>query len=201
MLKLNWMRMTALGLTCALALSLNGCETYGEAAGLGAAVGAVGGAVIGHQSGHALEGAAIGAALGGATGAVAHKIKSNRQREAAETAAAYNYQPAQGEMLRFEGAQVMPKNARPGDMIEGRVQYALLGSGGGVQVQESRLLLRNGQVIAELSSETLTRTDGTWSSSQNFRLPNNQGPGLYTLETRVRTAKSSISGQDSSVVD
>lgn len=201
MRKSHWLKLTSLGMACALGFSLNGCQSYGEAAGLGAAVGAVGGAIIGHQSGHALEGAAVGAALGGATGAVAHKIKSNRQREAAETAVAYNYQPAQGEMLRFEGAQVMPKNARPGDMIEGRVQYALLGAGAGVQVQESRLLIRNGQVIAELSSESLTRTDGTWSSSQSFRLPNNQGPGVYTLETRVRTAKSSISGQDNFVVD
>lgn len=199
--KKRWSQTIAVALTLSLGASMTGCQSYGEAAGLGAAVGAVGGAIIGHQSGHALEGAAIGAAVGGAAGAVAHKIKSNKQREAAETQAAYNYQPAQGEMLRFEGAQVMPKSVRPGDMIEGRIQYAIMGTGAGVSVQESRLLIRDGRVVAELSNETLTRTDGTWSSSQNFRLPNNQGPGLYTLETRVRTSKSSISGQDTFVIE
>jgi len=188
-------RIATVCIALAMAVGMSGCETTGGAAGAGAGIGALAGAVIGHQSGHALEGAAIGAAVGAASGAVAHKIRSNRARDAQETAAQYNYEPAQGETLRFEGAEVFPATTRPGEMIESQIQYALLGTGGGVQVTETRRMLQDGRLIAELSSEGFTRGDGTWVSSQNFRLPNNQAPGGYQIETEVRTAKSRISGR------
>lgn len=194
-------RVFSLCLCGALSLSIAGCETYGQGAGLGAAIGAGAGAIIGHQSGHALEGAAIGAALGGLAGVVAHDIKVNRQRDAAETAQSYNYQPAQGEVLRFEGAEVLPASVRPGEMIQGRITYALLGTGAGVQVREARLLMRGSETIAELSNQTFTRTDSTWASTQDFRLPSNLAPGVYTLETRVQTAQSSISGRAQFLVE
>ncbi|MBI1320379.1 MAG: hypothetical protein GC168_15740 [Candidatus Hydrogenedens sp.] len=193
---LSMKRVAALAAALAIGVGMSGCETTGGAAGAGAGIGALAGAVIGHQSGHALEGAAIGAAVGAASGAVAHDIRSKRARSEQETAEAYNYQPSQGETLRFEGAEVMPASVRPGEMIESRVTYALLGTGGGVQVTETRRMMgQDGRLIAELSSEGFTRGDGTWVSSQNFRLPNNQAPGSYQIETEVRTAKSRISGR------
>jgi hypothetical protein len=200
-----WKKMTkqfaACAMACAVGVGMTGCETYGQGAGLGAGVGAAAGAIIGHQSGHALEGAAIGAALGGLTGLVAHDIKARKQREAAETAQEYNYEPAQGEMLRYEGAEVIPNAARPDEMIQSSVTYALLGAGAGVQVQEARVLMRGSEQIAELSNQSFTRTDGTWRSTQDFRLPNNLTRGNYTIETRVRTAKSSVSGRANFYVD
>lgn len=177
-----------------------GCETYGQAGGLGAAVGAGAGAIIGHQSGHALEGAAIGALVGGITGLIAHDIKVRRARSREETVAAYNYQPTQGEMLTFERAEVLPRTVRPGETIEGSIQYALLGVGAGVQVTEMRTLLRGDQVMADLSTQNFNRTEGTWVSSQEFRLPGDIQPGNYTLVTSVRTAQSAISGRASFTV-
>lgn len=195
-------KMKALSLLtmAALAISMVGCETYGQAGGLGAALGAGAGAVIGHQSGHALEGAAIGALVGGITGLIAHDIKARRARTREETMAAYNYQPAQGEMLTFERAEVLPMTVRPGETIEGSIQYALLGVGGGVQVSEMRTLLRGDQVLADLSTKNFNRTEGTWVSSQEFRLPGDLQPGHYTLVTSVRTAQSAISGRASFTV-
>ncbi|MCX8064789.1 MAG: glycine zipper family protein [Candidatus Hydrogenedentes bacterium] len=178
-----------------------GCQTYGEAAGLGAAVGSVAGAVIGHQSGHALEGAAVGAVLGGLAGLVAHDIKVRQAKSAQQTAAEYNYQASQGEKLLFERAEVLPPTTTPGNMIESTIQYALLGTGSGVQVTESRTLVKGNQVIAELSTSTMTRTDGTWVSSQQFRLPPNLTPGEYSILTRVTTRLSSISGSASFIVN
>ncbi|HOK08230.1 MAG TPA: glycine zipper domain-containing protein [Candidatus Hydrogenedens sp.] len=179
-----------------------GCQTYGEAAGLGAALGGATGAIIGHQSGHALEGAAIGAVLGGITGLVAHDIKARRAKSAEETAKEYNYQPTQGEKLLFERTEVLPNVITPGNKIEATIQYALLGTGpGGVNVTESRTLLQGERVIAELSSSTVNRGDGTWVSSQEFRLPSNLAPGQYSILTRVSTKLSSISGSASFVVD
>jgi len=178
----------------AMVIGMAGCESYGQAAGLGAGIGAASGAVIGHQSGRALEGAAIGAAVGAAAGAVAHDIKVRRQRTREETMAAYNYQPAQGEMLTFEQTDIMPRTARPGELVETSVQYALLGTGGGTQVTEQRVLMRGEQVLAELSTKNFTRDDGTWVSTQPVRLSNNMSPGNYTIRTRVTTAQSAISG-------
>ncbi len=193
------MKLSVKVLSCALVLcvvvALAGCETYGQAGGLGAALGGAAGAVIGHQSGHAVEGALIGAAVGGATGLIAHDIKAKKAKNREQTAAEYNYQPAQGEEMLFERTEVLPKTVRAGEMIEGTIQYALLGAGGGVQVNETRTLMRGDKVIADLSAKNFTRDDGTWVSTQQFRLPADQQPGEYTLLTTARTAQSAISGR------
>ena len=159
------------------------------------------GAVIGHQSGHALEGAAVGAVLGGLAGLIAHDVKVRQSKSAQQTAFEYNYQPSQGERLLFERTEVLPPTVTPGNMIEATVQYALLGTGSGVQVTESRTLMRGNQVVSELSTTTMTRTDGTWVSSQQFRLPPNLPPGEYSILTRVTTRLSSISGSASFIVN
>lgn len=188
-------------LSLALAL-LPGCETTGGAAGTGAAIGAGIGAVIGHQSGHALEGAAIGAAVGAGAGAIAHReIKARQARNAQETAAAYNYAAVQGEKLVFEQSTVMPAAGRPGSMLTASTQYALLGAGPGVEVTETRSLLRGEQVIADIASSSITRTDATWVSEQEFRIPTNLSPGVYTILTRVSTRRSAISGRANFTVE
>ncbi|HOV33015.1 MAG TPA: glycine zipper domain-containing protein [Candidatus Hydrogenedens sp.] len=179
----------------------SGCQTYGEAGGLGAALGAATGAIIGNQSGHALEGAAIGGVLGGIAGLVAHDIKAQKAKSAKETEQQYNYQAAQGERLTFERAEVLPNVVIPGDTIETIIQYALLGAGSGTNVTETRSLIRGDQVVADLSSSSFTRNDGTWVSSQEFRLPPNLAPGQYTLLFRVSTNLSSISGRANFIVD
>lgn len=200
------MRKTGVFVVCVwmvgVALALSGCETYGGSAGAGALIGAGVGAVIGHQSGHAGEGALIGAAVGGLTGIVAKDIQVKRQRSRAETAAEYNYEPAQGEMLTFEHARVQPSPVARGHMAEGTIEYALLGTGSnGVQVRETRTLKRGNEVIAEISSKSFTRTDGTWASSQQFRIGRDLAPGEYVLVQKIATAESAISGSAKFVVN
>ncbi|MCF6286529.1 MAG: glycine zipper domain-containing protein [Candidatus Hydrogenedentes bacterium] len=185
--------MTGL-LACCLLLSLVGCQTYGEAGGLGAALGAGAGAIIGNQSGHAMAGALIGAALGGLTGIIAHDIKARKAKDRQQTVEAYNYQPSQGEVLRLEESVVSPNVTSAGSMIEATLQYAIIGTGGGTQVKETRRLLRGERVIGELSSKSFTRQDGTWVTTQQFKLPSNLKPGRYSLIQKVETGKSSIFG-------
>jgi len=183
------------GLAVCVVLSAAGCQTYGEAGALGAALGAGTGAIIGHQSGHAGEGAVIGAVLGGLVGLVAHDIKVQKMRSQQETAQAYHYHASEGEVLNFEETGVIPLSVRPGEAIASSIQYALLGTGAGVRVSETRSLLRGEQVMADLSTKNFTRSDGTWVSTQEFRLPANLQPGEYTLLTRVRTNQSAISAR------
>ena len=192
----TWMKV----LSCTLVLSMAavgivGCQTYGEAAGLGGGLGAGAGAIIGHQSGHTVEGALIGGALGALTGLIVHDIKVKQARSREQTAQAYNYQPTQGEMLTMERTEVLPPSVRPGEEISATIQYALLGTGPGVQVSEQRTLMMGDRVISDISTQSFTRQDGTWVSTLPFRLPGNLQPGQYTLATTVRTARSAISGR------
>lgn len=176
------------------ALILSGCKTYGESAALSGAGGAGVGAIIGHQSGHQGEGAIIGAVLGAVTGLVAHDIKARRTQDSRATAGRYGYDPQLGEMLQLEDAQVYPRLVKPGNMAEATVQYALLGvPGRGVDVRETRTLRRGEEVIAELSSKTFKRTEGTWVSTLPFRVSEDLEPGEYTMTQVVQTAQSRIS--------
>lgn len=184
-------KVTAIALCAAL---FAGCQTYGQGGALGAGLGAGAGAAIGSTRGKALEGALIGAVAGAAVGLIGHDIKARRAKSQEQTAREYQYEPAQGEMLTWENGLVQPQNARPGEMVTATAQYALLGSGGGVQVTESRRLYQGDRMIAEVSTRNFTRTDGTWASEQNIRVPNNLGPGHYSIRTEITTKKSRISG-------
>jgi len=179
--------------TC-LMLTLIGCETTGQSAGLGATIGGVAGAIIGHQSGHALEGAAIGAAAGGLTGWFVHDVKADRAKSREQTVQTYNYQPNQGEVLSIEEYFVSPDVVSPGSTVTASLQYALIGSTGNTQVVETRRLLRGQQLISDISSKTFTRQDGTWITTQQVKLPSNLKPGQYSLVQKVQTDKSTIFG-------
>jgi hypothetical protein len=176
-----------------------GCQSYGEAAGLGGVLGAGAGAIIGNQSGHAIEGALIGGALGAVTGLIVHDIKAKKQKSREATAQQYNYQPSQGEMLTLESSQAMPSTVVRGNLIEASIQYALLGAGS-TQVTETRSVNRGSQVVAEVSSKTFTREDGTWVSTQQFKIPENFEPGVYTVYQVVQTPQSRIMGSSSFTV-
>lgn len=181
-------------------LFLPGCASYGGAGLVGAALGAGAGALIGKQSGHAGRGALIGAAVGGLTAVAVHDIVARKTKDAETTMAEYNYTPAQGEMMTFELARVEPGVIRRGSMAEASFQYVLLGTGTGVPVTETRTLLRNGETIAQLSSKTYTRNDGTWVSTQPFRVSDGLETGEYTLYQTAKTAKSEISGSTKFIV-
>lgn len=185
-------KLPAVLLCCALAVV--GCESYGGAGLAGAALGAGAGAIIGHQSGHAGQGALIGAAVGGLTGLAVHDVVATKKKDGTTTSEEYRYEPAQGEMLTFEEASVLPSSVQRGTMAEATIQYALLGTGSGIAVTETRVLKRGTEVLAQLSSKTYTRNDGTWVSSQQFRVSERLQPGEYVVEQTVRTAQSVISG-------
>lgn len=175
--------------------ALTGCESYGKSAGLGAALGAGAGALIADD--HRVGGALVGAVAGAAAGLVVKDIKETRARKARDaqaTAETYSYTPSQGQSMVFENSQVLPSVVRRGNMVEASMQYALLGSPGGTDVTETRSLMRGDREISQVSSQMFTRTDGTWVSTQQFRIPQDLTPGEYTLMQRAYTARSSVSG-------
>jgi hypothetical protein len=179
---------------------MTGCQTAGGSAAAGGGIGAGLGAIIGHQSGHAGEGALIGLGVGALTGLIVHDVKARRQRTAQETAQQYEYTPAQGQRLTFEHARVEPYRTYRGERVEATAQFALLGAGPGVQLTESWILRDDRQEIAQLSSYTQTREDGTWVSTLPFRVPENLAPGNYYIAYHAQTSQAGISGRADFVV-
>jgi hypothetical protein len=187
-------RWIAGALACCLIITMTGCQTHGEAAGLGAVIGGTAGAIIGHQSGNAAEGALIGAALGGLTGLIVHDVKARKAKDRQQTIETYDYEPSHGEVLSLEESIVTPDVALAGSTVKASLQYAIIGASSGTRVKETRRLLRGEKVISELSSKTFTRQDGTWVTTQQFKLPKNLRPGQYSLIQKVETQDSTIFG-------
>jgi hypothetical protein len=184
---------TCIALLALVSPSLTGCQTYGESAATGGLLGSALGAIIGHQSGHQGEGAIIGAVLGGMTGLVVHDVQAQQTRGGAETAEEYGYEARQGEVLELEYARVLPSVVARGNMVEATVQYALVTHEHAADVKETRVLRRDGKVVAELSTKHFTRASGSWVTTLPFRVPRDLAPGEYELVQTVRTAESSIS--------
>ena len=179
--------MIGIALLLSVALIAVGCETMGESAGLGGALGAGAGAIIGHQSGHTVEGALIGAAVGALAGIVVHDIKAHQVRNAQQTAAQYNYAPAQGVKIVGESGACSPGVIRPGGTVTTSVQYAVLGAPpSGINITETRTLRQNGRIIKQVSSRDFMRTDGTWESTQEINFPANTPPGTYEVSQSIR---------------
>lgn len=192
----------------AIVVAFTGCETTGESAGLGALIGAGAGAIIGADSGEAGAGAIIGALVGAAGGAIAHDVRETRaekRRTAAETYERYKYEPidpvttttttpSRGLSLVFEDATVVPPSMRRGGMVEGTMQYAVLGAGAGKEVIETRIVKMGQEIVSQVSSKSFMRNDGTWVSRQEFRIPESWAPGEYTLEQVVQSEDTWISG-------
>jgi hypothetical protein len=176
---------------------LTGCASNREAGGLGAVIGGVAGAVIGHQSGRGAEGAVIGAAIGGLSGLAIRDVKETNARkraDAATTAQQYNYRPAEGLSLSFEDGTISPGTVPRGTFVEASMQYALLGSGVGKQITETRIIKKDDEVVSQISSKKFTRNDGTWVSNQQFKVPDSWTPGEYVLEQTVETIDSTVFG-------
>ena len=182
------------------AMPMMGCETAGGSAGAGAATGAALGGLIGAGSGNALEGALIGAAAGALAGWIIYDVKARKTKEAQTTAAEYNWEPQAGTLLQLESADVVPQVVQRGNVAEATIQYALLGTGAGTEVIETRTLQRGAEVIGTLSQKSYTRNDGTWVSSQQFKVAPNLSPGTYTLVQTVQTSTETINSTTDFIV-
>lgn len=184
----------------AMPLMTTGCETAGGSAGTGAAAGAAVGGLIGAGSGNVLEGALIGAAAGALAGWIIYDVKARKSKEATATAAEYNWEPQQGTVLQLESADVIPQVVQRGNVAEATIQYALLGTGAGTEVVETRTLQRGSEIIGTLSQKSYTRNDGTWVSSQQFKVASNLAPGTYTLVQTVQSPTQTINSTTDFIV-
>ena len=164
-----------------------GCATMEGSAGSGALIGGLAGGIIGNQSGRAIEGALIGALAGAVAGAIIHDVRDRRTRSAQQTYEQYDYQPSQGLNMNIEGSRVNPSRVPAGNKVEGSVDYAVMGSGNGVNVREQFVLMKGNDVIGEVYSGETPRTDGTFNKSVDIEFPDDTPPGTYRLAHTVTT--------------
>ncbi len=162
-------------------------------AGIGAATGAVAGALLGAKGAKtemAILGGLAGALAGGAIGHYAYDQKRTKD----ETAKKYNYSSSQGNLIRIEDFSVVPATAKPGDTIELKITYALLGVGAGkeVNISEIREIRYEGEIFGK-PQVNVSRADGTYVSSIPVTLPNDAKKGKYTVITTVQSPYASDS--------
>lgn len=181
---------TGVSMMVCLGLALAGCETAGGSAGTGALVGGALGAIIGNQSGHAGEGALIGAALGGLAGWGIHAARNRQLKNAQQTYQDYNYKNDDGFKLDMRGASVSPGTVAPGQSVTTKYEYATMGTGNGVDIEQRRVLKKNNEQLVELEREVISRTDGTWESEMEFGVPKNATPGTYVVSHGVKAGNS-----------
>jgi len=155
-------------------------------AGAGAATGAVAGALLGSKGSKtemALLGGLLGALAGGAIGHYAYDQKRTKE----ETAQKYNYKPSEGTVLRIEDVSVVPSMAKPGDKVDMKMTYAVLGVAAGkeLEISEIREIRYQGELYGKPEIQ-VTRDDGTYSSSIPLTLPNDAKKGKYTITMTVK---------------
>jgi len=166
-------------------------------AGIGAVTGAVAGTLLGAKGAKtemAILGGLAGALAGGAIGHYAYDQKRTKD----ETAKKYNYNSSQGNVIRIEDFSVVPATAGPGDTIELKMTYALLGVGAGkeVNISEIREIRYEGEIFGK-PQVNVSRADGTYVSTIPVTLPNDAKKGKYNVITTVQSPYASDSKETS----
>ena len=181
-----------------------GCTTFGEehkgaatGAGVGAATGAVAGALLGSKGAKtemAILGALVGALAGGAIGHYAYDQKRTNE----ETAKKYNYNSSQGKILRIEDVSIVPSSARPGETVQMKMTYALLGIGSGkeAEITEVREIRYQDELYGK-PQVNVSRGDGTYVSSVPITLPQDAKKGKYSVISTVQSSYGSDSKETS----
>ncbi len=190
------------------ATTLVGCQTRGEAAGLGALIGAGAGALIGDNSGMAGEGAIFGAAAGAIAGMAIQDEKELRENETYGGTEVEGPRPRPRprppveprpepvdlatETLVLSDVAVLPSKVRRGNMVEVSIQYEVMGTNRGLRLTETRSLMQDGEVIETFASRVIVRGSGTWVSPQQFRISERLDPGEYTILQTVESRNARI---------
>jgi hypothetical protein len=156
-------------------------------AGIGAATGAVAGALLGSK-GAKTEMAILGGLAGALAGGLIGHYAYDQKRTKDETAQKYNYNASQGALLRIEDVSVVPATAKPGDTVEMKMTYALLGVGSGKEaaLTETREIRYEGEMYGK-PQINVSRADGTYVTSVPITLPNDAKKGKYSVISTVQS--------------
>jgi hypothetical protein len=144
------------------------------------------------------EKAVLGGVIGALGGGLIGKYSYEKKKSKEDTAGKYNYKPWQGVMAKIESASAAPQNVRPGQKVELKMTYALLGAPGGefLDVSETREIKYQGKTFSK-PKMFVSREDGTYSSTIPITVPSTAKKGRYTVIMTVKAQKASDSRQAS----
>jgi hypothetical protein len=180
---------------------LAGCATDGtydpgRSAGAGAlggaATGAAIGSIIGAATGHAGTGAWVGAAAGGVAGAVGGYLyaehRNSQARSSQAATQAYNYTPAQGNVVSIDRVDANPSTVRPGQQVQLGMTYTILTPDNNpVAVTLVREVRFGGSTVGQPYQTTVSNANGTFTDQVAYTLPGNATRGTYTVTSRINS--------------
>jgi hypothetical protein len=189
-------------LICIFIGSLAGCATNGtydpgRSAGAGAlggaATGAAVGSIIGAGTGSPATGAWVGAAAGGVLGAVGGYLyaehRNSQARSGQAAAQAYNYTPAQGNVVSIDRVEVNPSTAGAGQQVQLGMTYTILTPDSNpVPVTLVREVRFGGNMVGQPYQTTVNNRNGSYTDQVAYSLPGNATPGTYTVTSRISSS-------------
>ena len=127
------------------------------------------------------------ALVGGVGGYLYAEHKNNEIRDQQAAAAAYNYQPSQGNyVVNIDQAYVEPAVASPGQQVNLGMQYTMLTPAGEpASLTLVREVRYQGQLVGQPYQTTVSSPNGSFGDSVAYSLPTNAPPGNYTVTSRL----------------
>lgn len=153
-------------------------------AGIGAAAGATAGALLGSR-GAKTEMAVLGGLMGALAGGLIGHYAYDQKRDGKDTAEKYDYKPSKGLRAKIEDAAAVPKNVFPGETVNLRMTYALLGADSETAVTEIREIRYKGKLYSRPEVKVY-RESGTYASTVPVRMPSDAKKGKYTVILSVK---------------
>ena len=179
---------TVLVLVITVSLGSAGCATISEhqKTAIGAGAGAAGGALIGGLISRNTTGVVVGGLIGALAGGGIGYYLERQDRSGPQAAAATGYSPAQGNVVRVDGAQALPTQVRAGETINLTITYTVLTPRNDLSylVRETREVRHDGVLVANPTTE-FQRSNGTFTSALPITLPATAGRGVYEVTATV----------------
>ena len=180
-------------------MQLNGCASVKSQfdlhnkEGTGTFGGGLSGLLIGGIASGNIFGAMIGGLVGTAFGnAIGHYL-DNRVASREQALLRYNLKEDE-EKLSIENSSTFPDAATTGSTVHIGVQYTVLGPANirQIQITETRMLLTEREGSIKLAERQVARTQGTYSSSFSFVVPDKIAKGNAAIITIISSDKQTV---------
>jgi hypothetical protein len=143
----------------------------------------------------------VGGLLGALAGGAVGQYLDRRDRDRTQAASDVGYNAAQGNLVDVQRVEAQPTTVQPGGSVNLNTTYTVLtpDPNQNVQVQETRQVMYNGQVVANTSG-TFSRANGTFTSTLPITLPSNASKGTYQVTSTVAMGDKQDSASSTFVV-
>ena len=188
---MNKHKLKVIAVVCSGVL-LTGCATMEQSAGAAA----LGCGLIGALTGVLTKNAGAGAGAGAGCMALAaigiYNYHSSQTRTVQQDQQLYGYAPVSSTEVKIRNATASPEKVRAGGTLKIAMDYSVMAPKGtqSVDVKESLILKRDGEVLKLLDERIVKRPLGGGSSEVDFTIPPTLAPGTYVIEQKV-TAETS----------